>query len=445
MDVADIAGKLKAKIVADHAPDEKLPSERKLAELFGTTQNRVHRAVQQLTELGLLHTKAGAGTFVSGTAAAEDKNIFTENSYNLYSGKINSMRLALKVNIPIGDDLRFRRLWEEVVRGFMDEYPFITVEPDFGPFEEDSPTDVALISTHAAYYMEPGLRPFDEALLGRHGFDFAQLCSGVRDAMLLGGRLMYLPIMRIPSAVLCNQTLLGRFGLSAAAMDGPRKILEASSLVEAGSQGAVHGMVYRCYHWHGCHYGVSIAERDGMLELDWGRLEGMLADVKAFVKKGLHNRGLNLPKMFSDGKLAFIHDYRAPFGVGNGGQDFAEVADALAPGGFAPEATLASVVGKSCKHAEEAQLFSLYLASHAVQRRLAETVTGWKAVRKDALDPGRDAPWMTFDPRSYYSFKSRRVACDFGPMINAEAAKFLLNLQDLDVTINNLKKAAGRV
>jgi GntR family transcriptional repressor for pyruvate dehydrogenase complex len=64
-----LAGKLAARIeTGEYAPLEKLPPERRLAEMFGVSRNTVREAIRTLAEKGLVESRPGAGTFVAEKA-----------------------------------------------------------------------------------------------------------------------------------------------------------------------------------------------------------------------------------------------------------------------------------------------------------------------------------------------------------------------------------------
>jgi GntR family transcriptional regulator len=61
-----IAAWLRAQIQAgDLAPDDPLPSEKDLIDLFGVARTTVRRAVAYLRDQGVVYTVAGRGTFVT--------------------------------------------------------------------------------------------------------------------------------------------------------------------------------------------------------------------------------------------------------------------------------------------------------------------------------------------------------------------------------------------
>jgi GntR family phosphonate transport system transcriptional regulator len=61
-----IADTLTTEIGADHyAPGDKLPTEAELSQRFGVNRHTVRRALSEMSDRGLIHTRRGAGVFVA--------------------------------------------------------------------------------------------------------------------------------------------------------------------------------------------------------------------------------------------------------------------------------------------------------------------------------------------------------------------------------------------
>ncbi|MFD1417611.1 aminotransferase-like domain-containing protein [Companilactobacillus keshanensis] len=82
-------------------PGQRLPSERKLAQLFDVDRSTVSRALLELTSAGLLIKKSGSGTYISqlpqihSLPTRVNWNLFLENNktnYSLYQNKITQTR-----------------------------------------------------------------------------------------------------------------------------------------------------------------------------------------------------------------------------------------------------------------------------------------------------------------------------------------------------------------
>ena len=55
-------------------PEERLPAERKLAQLYGVNRSTVGRALDELVSLGWLERQQGSGTYISATRIANRKS-----------------------------------------------------------------------------------------------------------------------------------------------------------------------------------------------------------------------------------------------------------------------------------------------------------------------------------------------------------------------------------
>jgi GntR family uxuAB operon transcriptional repressor len=92
---ADIAGMLRREIaVGELAPKDKLPAERVLAQNYGVARGTVRDALIQLANEGLVHVRAGSGTYVSDqqTNQAPVTNLGEQSS----AQELYETRLALE-------------------------------------------------------------------------------------------------------------------------------------------------------------------------------------------------------------------------------------------------------------------------------------------------------------------------------------------------------------
>ncbi len=82
-------------------PGDKLPSERKLSESFGTSRAHVRAAIKRLEFYGILRTIPQSGTFVAGMDISSLENLIQDalhmESYDLFS--LAESRLILEANI----------------------------------------------------------------------------------------------------------------------------------------------------------------------------------------------------------------------------------------------------------------------------------------------------------------------------------------------------------
>lgn len=91
-----IAGTLTAEIADGHyAPGDKLPTEAQLAARFGVNRHTVRHALSALVDAGLIHTRRGAGAFVTQSPTEYPIGKRTRYSQSVRAAGKNPARLAL--------------------------------------------------------------------------------------------------------------------------------------------------------------------------------------------------------------------------------------------------------------------------------------------------------------------------------------------------------------
>ncbi|WP_029897751.1 FadR/GntR family transcriptional regulator [Desulfohalovibrio reitneri] len=68
----EVAERIRAMLAENnHAPGDRLPTERRMAEAFGVSRNSVREAIRVLADQGVLVSKAGSGTYVADVGEDE--------------------------------------------------------------------------------------------------------------------------------------------------------------------------------------------------------------------------------------------------------------------------------------------------------------------------------------------------------------------------------------
>ena len=444
MTIAELAGKIKEKVVLNYIPDEKLPSERLLAEDFSSTQNRVHRALALLVREGVLYTKIGAGTFFSGKNMKNGTAIpIQNNQYSVAGDPIAAGKLELRVRVILDNDLSEKSLWENMFQNFSRKYPYIRVVPIF--VESGAvpvPCDVIINNIHGAF---PVLHEFAEMNrddLRIAGFSFDELADGCEPLMTLGGGVFMLPLMRIRSTLLVNTSLLRGTGISPEELNAPDNLFALASALEQKT--GIPAMNYQHYHWHGCNYGLVLKEDgNGNCILDWSLLEKLIRDISGYVNAENYNTSDPILR-FTSGRMILLNLY-LPKQISCMSDDNIFRADPIRKNvGFLPETITTAMIPKNTAHFFEAELFASYLSSRPAQELLFQTFPGWLPVRRDVLEENGLASETKIDPRPFYSLFSRRIFHEYGPRINFETAKCCLGIQSVEKTMSVLKTALHR-
>src|SRR5690606_26181588 len=95
-----IAQQIRLKIISGEFKEgQKLPTEHELCGLFQVSRNVVREAIARLKLTGLVDTRRGVGTFVSGNVNAKKFEVFTEDL--LDSGQLQQI-YQLRIEIESG-------------------------------------------------------------------------------------------------------------------------------------------------------------------------------------------------------------------------------------------------------------------------------------------------------------------------------------------------------
>lgn len=98
------------------SPNEKLPSEKELCEMFGVSRTAVREAIQMLSARGLIHVYKGKGIYVSDYAASnvvKPMSLFLELNFDI-DYMLHLIRVRRILEPEIARDAAIKRTDEEV-------------------------------------------------------------------------------------------------------------------------------------------------------------------------------------------------------------------------------------------------------------------------------------------------------------------------------------------
>lgn len=459
MEIRELARRLRVELVDKCGPDEKMPSERKLASRFHTTQNRVHRAIQTLVAEGALQTKAKSGTYVSG-AVPSSPSSGEFDDHPLVAPRLLGMgaNVGIRVCVPVGGSDEQKRFWMSVFEAFHEERPYVEIIPVFCHGQETVETqdhDVAVLIDQSLTVCRDAYEPLDWKLLASlGGAPEEEMSDGVLAPFRHGGRLYGVPLLRMTSSLWVNRKLLKSNGVSIADLKRPVDVFRVGRQIETSSDGELLGTNYRRYHWHASHYGFWIECENGRLRMDWKLLRRFLEEFRpCILKRHLRSDGDGGRKAFFEGRMAAFSDYLSFQPLAERSQAPLEMIGLpLEPGGFVNEVTCAGAVRKGCANMDIACELLAFLTTRKAQETMAGLAPNWLSTRKDVLAEQRSSsPFpdgsvvYDHDLRMYYTDSNDYIFKRFGPMINTQSAKYFLGLQDLDSTIENLRKHEAEV
>ncbi len=479
--IAELTGKIRKEIAMNkYAPGQKLLSERKLAKLYKTTPNRVHRAIQQLVRAGELEVKTGNGTFIKQpekkiteldypAASANQEKIETGESARTSAGNLSSPELyqffdvlaapgadTLKIFIAAGNDASQRQLWLWALKCFHEIYPFIDAEVDFGLDIPEKGYDLILLSPLAMRKHRNEIMPIPSDLLDNAGIANTNFVPGAFNVGQIGSEQCGVPLLRTPTVIYANRKYLSEYGIFAEKLHKPLDMMKAADTIEKKSEGKVLGIRYFGFSSHAAMYGIVMeAGGDNLFHFDRKKMIKFLSEFKPCIKH--HNLKPYWKisfDLFLEGRYAIFPDFLFRFpAVAESSSEFALLNYPRMQDGFAHESMILGCIGKTCQDVETVLLLLKYLSGKSAQREIVKNNPHWLSVIPETLAEQKDnSPFPSgsvvydFDPRSYYSQTNpAMLRGKYTSAFNTEIAKFFSNVHDMETTISNLEKTMEKV
>jgi len=91
-------------------PEDRLPSERELCEMYGISRITVRQALNTLTQEGLVYSTAGKGTFIAGSALDEELQPLSSFTQDMERRGMKSSSQVLTTHVFPADDFWASRL-----------------------------------------------------------------------------------------------------------------------------------------------------------------------------------------------------------------------------------------------------------------------------------------------------------------------------------------------
>ncbi len=91
-------------------PEDRLPSERELCEMYGISRITVRQALNTLTQEGLVYSTAGKGTFIAGSALDEELQPLSSFTQDMERRGMQSTSQVLATRVLPADDFWAGRL-----------------------------------------------------------------------------------------------------------------------------------------------------------------------------------------------------------------------------------------------------------------------------------------------------------------------------------------------
>lgn len=458
-DIAELTSRIVAEIRAGPmAVHDRLLSERELALHYAVPRMRVHAAIGQLVEQGLLYTRNRSGTHVAeamfGPAGAPRVRSGGRAIDFLHHGSTASGPHTLRIALPLGRDTAQARVWAQVIATYAEAYPFITPELAFAEDAAAGGQADVIISTLADLRARHAdLAPLDSGAANL-GPVFQELPADLRGLGRVGAVQAVAPLLRVPAVVLVNRDALAAAGLAAEELRTPADLMRIGSLAAARSAGAMVGYRYPSTIWNAASYGFLI---DGQGGFDEAPLRRFLKEARPHftvhhLKQSLRQISLDAAGFFAGGCAIFpcyTSDLLEPH---EATIDWRAQAIPVLAGGFACEGMFAGGVARDSAIAEEAAQFLRFLTGAPGQQRLIEALPGLLAVHPEVLAAQAARPHtrlagvrLPFDARAYYSQVNRHLFEVLSDELNVLAGKYLLGVMPLDETVQRLHHLAARV
>lgn len=434
--VAEIEAELEQEIRSgQYAVGQKLVAGRELARRFGVPHCRVHRAIKNLEQKGLLYAAQGRGTFVADPATPQAVDVMP-------GGHAEMKQIRIAVSPDAGVDPWILQTLGKALEAVRYHLPFldITLQPLSGERSAET-ADIELFSCHGLAREKDNVAALDDLDVA-----WDELTDGARDTGSFDGVLKGLPILWTDATVYA-----ARAGLAECDHDALRNSTRPSDLfrvgqaIEESSNGALTGTRYRGAIYHSALYGVVFSHRDGQFHFDEDRMREFLEDMKPWIGK---EQLLQLRESVTYAKpYAIMPDFTTGLHQFDDPTRYTTLPLPKRPGGFTCHSILLAGVRKEADP-EDARMVLAALVKEDIQRILVGTRGEWLAIHHQVLrEQERATPFATgavsyrLDPRGVHVQKDHACFAPYAAHLNTEAGKFFMDIQPLDRTLDRLRSA----
>lgn len=345
-----------------------------------------------------------------------------------------------------------RQMWQEVLDSFLKDSPFFEIKTCFDGDNESAALTSDLCFSSPIFFAKNQARwsELDDHFTRGGAIVETELCDGIWEVGKLNGRLSGLPVLRATPVILANLEVLAKYRIRPEDLREPVDIFRIGAAIEEQSQGVVRGCGFWSVTQHASPYGVEFRRADRRIQFDEGRMRTFFSATKPFVKPhhfvDMYRDRLPL---FLTGNQVFYHTFlymHDELKARVGATPIQAVPWALAPEGFVCESAFMGQINRNTRFPEETRELLAYFVSAAAQRIFARCAPHWLSVRRDVLREQQAA--SPFPPGSVvYGFNPRNYPIQMDPelfeqyclKLNSEAARFFLNRQSLDQTIEKLR------
>ena len=417
----------------------RLLSERKLAELYSVSRAQVREAVKRLIKKKLLYNIPGSGTYINN---GQDRVAVKKPNYSMFSfpdiGELETVKIRVK-GLPQG------QAWEKVIKLFTEKYPFIELAAG-----DDDDVDVVFNKTFELSMKHEDFCEMNTVLLNKQGFIESELCPNILKSCEVNGKLLGIPILRTTAGLYANKKLMEEYGITSEQINDCDDIFKLGDMVEEQSNGKVIGTRYLGLIYHAALEGVAMECDRDKINFNSEKVRCFLEKIKPYIKKRhLTNPDSQLSDFIND-KCLFYPDFLAIYpSLKESNSNLEPINMPCKRDGFACEWMYLGSIHKNAQNPEEASLLLAFLTGTEAQEVFIEHLPYWLSVRTDILDEQKKIlplpeKMIDFDIRSYYSQLDSRM-WEAGPKINREVAKYFVNMQNLDETIEKIKHCCRHI
>jgi len=421
--ISGIAARIRHEILPDYGPGDRIPSERVIASILNESHNRVHRALQQLIEDGIVHSTGG------------QRGMFFTPLLSDVSRRIQS-KVVLKFAIKSPENPLQQRIWVRICELFhMVEH---SVEIQIITDEGDAEADIYLTwlpLCDCSRFKELDLEKISEV---------QKMIDGIIPAGVQFGKQYGLPILHAPGAYWAHKNMLKKCRLDVEQFRDPLdyyrwgKILEESGLCSFGSS-------YLGFSYHACHWGIEYKNDGNFFRMDPALVRSYFKDMEEFDKDTYHLENVaHGVRLFHRGQQGLLPAYLCSLPLTE--KRFQLLGLPLHENGYACQLAYLLAMGKTTQHEDIVYDFFRFLLSDHIQELFFSPEVYFSVIdsvyrkqyQKICQETTVHIP--PFDSRGLFSLIDPDIWCFIGKMLYDETADVLLQYKDRDKTIERICK-----
>jgi len=441
-------------------PHKKLLPERKLCRLFNTSQYKIHTAIKRLEEKNIVYSKVGDGTYICERTVKKQSYSLNADVPGLsleafdYCSALSENLLKpprrLLVSMPSQRGIPYlEKMWNEISQNFTQAYPEVELEISFADTNPDVAEgfDVLLLNPFIIREKAKDFMELGSDFLKSYRLNEDEFSDGIIDLTEVNGRLLGLPVFRIPGFLQIREKVLSEFDIHPEEFKMPQSIFNVGNLLEERSKGKFLGSVYMGFVYHAALHGIKItySPSKNVFDFNEDKTKEFITEYKHKIKRHhINNLGKGNIQTFLSGRYTIFPSFSTSFPLSKE-REWTPRRIPVLPDGFCCECCAVAAINKNSKNIDESKAFLAYLCSKENQEFIVSNHPHFLSVMKHVLEKQKNSSFFPsgsifydFNLSSYYTQLDEHIWFHTG-RLNNEIFKYFSDVQSIEQTIQNIK------